>query len=179
MQKPAADTIPDLAQLRRLYRSARFGEAAEGLTALTQSEFVTAEAALLGARVELRRGRPDAALAVLARCAGNLRGRRARAEAAVLKAMAFARLGDPESANAHFNAAESLLEQTDKLHAELICERAAAEWIERRLDAASETLLNLPAGLDADLALHVAILRGAIASASENLPLQGAILWKQ
>jgi DNA-binding CsgD family transcriptional regulator len=94
----------------------------------------------------------------------------------MLRGVSYARLGDPQSARARFTSAESQLDDGDTLRSELLYQRAAADWIERRLDRATRSLERLPAGLDADLDLQVRILKGAIASASENLSLQGAIL---
>lgn len=155
-------------------RHARFAVAAERLTAMLAAAPAFADAALLLARVELRRGRPSEALSALTR---HVRGakRPAKAEAAMLKAVAFARLGDNESSRAQFKAAESL-PADDELRGELTYHLAAVEWMERRLDRAAKTLDRIPEKRTADLDLHVAILRGAIASANENLPAQGAIL---
>ena len=176
MNTPAAARLPTLAHARGLYRAARLSDAAEALLALLRAPAAPAEAALLLARVELRRGRIAAALAVLETAPRGARARLPKAEAAMLRAAAYARLGDPASARAQFKAAAGLLHPADDLSAELLYHRAAADWIERRLDAASRVLARLPLTLDDDLDLQVRILRGAIASAGENLPSQGAIL---
>lgn len=157
------------------FQSANFHAAAKRLTALLEAAPNLADAALLLARVELRLGNPSEALSVLTRHARNAK-RSAKAEAATLKAVAFARLGDTDSSRAQFRSAESLLAEGDELRAELTYHMAASEWMERRLDRASKLLDRIPESRSANLDLHIAITRGAIASASENLPAQGAIL---
>ena len=170
--EPAAGSI-ELA--RSDLRQAHFAAAAERLGAILGASPAFADAALLLARVELRRGRPSDALSVLTR---HVRGakRPAKAEAAMLKAVAFARLGDDESSRAQFRTADSLLGDSDELRGELTYHLAAVDWMGRRLDRAAKTLDRISGTRSADLDLHVAILRGAIASANENLPAQGAIL---
>lgn len=157
------------------YQRADFRAAAERLRALLEAAPGLSEAALLLARVELRRGDPASALSVITR---HVRGakRSAKAEAAILKAVAFARLDDAGSARAQFRAAQALVNQADPLYGELTYHMAACAWMERRLDRATKLLESIPAERSADLDLHVAIVRGAIASANENLPLQGAVL---
>ncbi len=120
------------------------------------------------ARVELKRGNPGAVLPLLARTSG--------AEAAILKGMAFARLGDPKSARAQFCIAQPLVRGDDSLAAELLYAKAGAEWIERKLDAAGRTLAKLPANMDIDLDVQARVLRGAVAASREQLAEQGAIL---
>lgn len=160
---------------RNEFRRARFGAAAEILRRHLESNPQDVESALLFARVELRRGAPESALAVLARHAKSAQ-RLAKAEAALLKGVAFARLGDSESSRAQFKAAQSSLRPDDALSAELTYQLAANDWMERRLDRAEKMLEKLPGAMSPDLALHVGILRGAVASANEKLPAQGAIL---
>ncbi|HKU68113.1 MAG TPA: LuxR C-terminal-related transcriptional regulator [Candidatus Baltobacteraceae bacterium] len=171
-RRPALESL-DLT--RADYRRADFSAAAHRLEALLDAAPGLVDAALLLARTELRRGDPSSALSVLAR---HTRGakRPAKGEAAMLKAVAFARLGDDDSSRAQFRAADSLLRDDDALRAELTYHLAASEWIERRLDRASKLLDRMPQKIGADLDLHVSILRGAIASANEHLPAQGAIL---
>ena len=130
---------------------------------------------MLSARVEMRRGNPSNALAVLTTHVRSP-NREVKGELTLLKATAFARLGDTASARAQFRAAENLVRPEDPLYGELVYQTAASEWMERRLDRAQKALARLPESLDADIDLHVRILRGAIASASENLPAQGAVL---
>jgi DNA-binding CsgD family transcriptional regulator/predicted negative regulator of RcsB-dependent stress response len=163
----------DLAHVE--FRRAQFALAGRRLQSALEASPNFVDAALLLARVELRRGSPSNALAVLAR---SVRGgkRAVKGEAALIKGVAFARLGDTASSRAQFRAAESLLDETDELRAELTYHAAASEWMERRLDRAGKILERLPEELNPDLDLHVSILRGAIASAAENLPMQGAIL---
>ncbi|MBV8344872.1 MAG: helix-turn-helix transcriptional regulator [Candidatus Eremiobacteraeota bacterium] len=120
------------------------------------------------ARVELKRGNPGAVLPLLARTSG--------AEAAILKGMAFARLGDPRSAREQFGIAKRLVRGDDALSAELLYAQAGAEWIERKLDAASRSLAKLSADVDIDLDVQARVLRGAIAAAREQLVEQGALL---
>lgn len=164
-----------LEEARAAFRSANFGVAAEQLYRMLAQTPAAVDAALLLARVELRRGDPPAAVAALTRHVRNAR-REAKAEAAMLKGVAFSRLGDMASSRAQFRSAASLLRPNDELRGELTYHTAAAEWIERRLDRAVKLLNQTPGDRSADLDLHVSILRGAIASANENLPEQGAIL---
>jgi DNA-binding CsgD family transcriptional regulator len=145
------------------FRGARFDEAARILSSLGGTQ-----ATLMLARVEFKRGNPGAVLPLLARTSG--------AEAAILKGMAFARLGDPKSARAQFVIAQPLVRGDAALSAELLYARAGAEWIERKLDAASRSLAKLPASIDIDLDVQARVLRGAIAAAREQLAEQGAIL---
>ena len=157
-------------------RQARFGAAVSRLKSLLATKHAPAEAALLLARAELKRGAPGAGLEVLTRYAHLLDTRHLKAHAALLRGMAFARLDDAASARAQFAAASKLLTKTDDLQAELTYQIAAAQWIARDLDAATKTLAKLPAAIEPDLDLQARILRGAIASARERLPAQGAIL---
>lgn len=171
--REAAAAPLDLA--RTDFRCARFTLARERLRDALEASPGLADAALLSARVELRRGDSAAALAVLTR---HVRGgkRTVKAEAAILKAIAFARTGDAASSRAQFRTADSLLDSGDELRAELTYHQAASEWMERRLDRAAKLLDRIPAERSPDLDLQISIVRGAIASASENLPAQGAIL---
>jgi DNA-binding CsgD family transcriptional regulator len=145
------------------FRAARFDEAARILSPPTG-----ARSRLLLARVELKRGNPGAVLPLLAKTSG--------AEAAILKGMAFARLGDPKSARVQFGIAKPLVRGDDTLSAELLYAQAGAEWIERKLDAASRSLAKLPTDVDIDLDVQARVLRGAIAASREQLAEQGAIL---
>lgn len=156
------------------FRSANFAVAAQQLEALLNADAGFADAALLLARVELRRGNPSNALAVLTRHIRNAK-RNTKAQAALIKGVAFSRLGDTDSSRAQFRAADSLIDD-DELRGELAYHMAASEWMERRLDRAGKLIERIPAQRSPDLDLHASILRGAIASASENLPAQGAIL---
>jgi DNA-binding CsgD family transcriptional regulator len=133
-----------------------------------------AEAAALLARVELRTGHPQDALAVLARYVPSPAHDR-KAEIAMLKAAAFARLGDSSSAVRLFKSAEKL-DTKGALRAELLCHIAAMHWMERRTAKALASLDALPAHLDLSTRLHAGILRGAIASAQGSLAQQGAVL---
>lgn len=171
-RETAVDAI-DVA--RADFHRAHFTAASERLNAILESAPAAVEAALLLARVELRRGNPSNALSVLTKHARTAK-RVSKAEGALLKAVAFSRLGDTPSCQAQFREAESLLQSEDELYGELLYHRASAEWIERRLDRAAKTLDRVPGKRTTNLDLHVRILRGAIASASENLHAQGAIL---
>lgn len=173
-QKP--ETAPEpIESARADFRNAYFHAAARQLTQLLESEPGSLEASLLLARVQLRLGNPSNALTVLAGQSRTMK-RCVKAEAAMLKAVAFARLGDGKSSRAQFRNAQSLLTVDDELFAELTYHMAASDWMERRLERASKLLESIPGGTRGDLDLHVSILRGAIASAAENLPAQGAIL---
>ncbi|MBV8089891.1 MAG: helix-turn-helix transcriptional regulator [Alphaproteobacteria bacterium] len=145
------------------FRAARFDEVVRILSPPSG-----ARARLMLARVELKRGNPGAVLPLLARTSG--------AEAAILKGMAFARLGDPRSAREQFGIAKRLVRGDDALSAELLYAQAGAEWIERKLDAASRSLAKLSADVDIDLDVQARVLRGAIAAAREQLVEQGALL---
>lgn len=157
------------------YRAARFDEAARSLHAILDDS-TSVDAALLLARVELKRGNPGAALSLLTDYRAALRTHAAEAQTAILKGTAFARLGDPKSASAQFAAAQPLVRGDPGLSAELLYARAGAEWIERKLDAAGRTLARLPLSIDVDLDIQARVLRGAIAAAREQLAEQGAIL---
>jgi DNA-binding CsgD family transcriptional regulator len=170
MAQRAMRTASTVDRAREDFRAARFQSAAQRLAGVD-----TPEAHLLLARTQLRLGAPSQALAVLTRVGASAK-REQRAEAAMLKGVAFSRLGDAASSRSQFSAAQRLLRAGEALQAEAIYHQAACEWIERRLDRASALLERLPQERSADLNLHVSILRGAIASASQNLAAQGAIL---
>lgn len=172
-QRTAASQRVEVA--RDEFRRGHFSRAAQRLAAALQANPASVDAAFLLARVELRRGNPSGALEVLTRHVRSAKPP-VKGESALLKGIAFARLGDESSSRAQFKAADSTLRDNAALRGELIYNVAALEWMERRLDAAAKTLERLPAERSPDLDLHVCILRGAIASANENLPLQGAIL---
>ena len=157
------------------FQRARFAAAEGKLNALLAVAPQDVDAALLLARVELRRGNPENALAVLTRYMRTPK-RVAKAETAILKGVAFARLDDAESSRAQFETAQSLLRPDEPLAAELTYHLAASDWMERRLERASKTLDKLPQTLSPNLQLQAQIVRGAIASANEKLPEQGAIL---
>jgi DNA-binding CsgD family transcriptional regulator len=157
-------------EARADFRAARFRAAVRRL-----ENAASPEALLLLARTQLRLGDPSQALAVLTRVSKSA-AREQRAESAMLKGVAFSRLGDPASARSQFNSAQRLLRSGEPLQAEATYHQAALEWIERHLDRAGALLERVPKERSPDLDLHVCILRGAIASASENLPAQGAIL---
>src|SRR5579862_6057698 len=150
------------------YRAARFSSAATRLEEIVASDPSHAPATLLLARVHIKRGSPESALTLLARSH--------KAEAYLIRGLAFARLGDAGSSDSAFRSAAKLLKRPDVLEAELLYQRAAAQWIERDLTQAQRTLDKLPASLDSDLELHVNILRGAISSANEQLTAQAAAL---
>jgi DNA-binding NarL/FixJ family response regulator len=168
--------VDALAKAREDFRAARFRAASDGLTAELAGTLSGPAAPLFAARVELRVGNPGNALNVLTQHSRTFRTNLAKGEAALLRGVAFARLGDGRSASAQFDEARTLLNPDDALSAELTYQVAAAAWMERRLDDARSALNDLPASTDADLDLQTQILRGAIASADENLPAQGAML---
>lgn len=170
---PAANEV---ALAREEFYSAQFEAAAQRLAPLLASGREAPEAALLAARVEMRHGSPAVALQILTRHLRGVRTRAHKAETALLKGVAFARLGDPESARAQFEEAREAIRPGDDLDAELIFQIAASLWIERRLDEASASLDNFPQDASSEMQLQARILKGAIASAAENLPAQGAIL---
>ncbi len=170
---PAAN---DVALAREEFYLAQFESAAKRLALVLESGRQTPEAALLAARVELRRGDPAGALGILTRHLRGALSRLHKAESVLLKGVAFARLGDPESAQAQLAEARSGIRPQDALYGELIFQTAANLWIERRLDEASAVLAEFPANADPEMQLQTSLLKGAIASASENLPAQGAIL---
>ena len=170
----AADAA-SIADARLAFRTAHVARAATLLQAIVRGSPGEPAALLLLARAELRRGDPSAAVAALAG-ARALRGS-AKGEAAMLKAVAFARLGDDASSKAQFRIAAATLTENDPLRGELIYHQAAAEWMNRRLDRAERLLERISRpGISPDLDLHIRILRGAIASAGENLAEQGAIV---
>jgi DNA-binding CsgD family transcriptional regulator/predicted negative regulator of RcsB-dependent stress response len=166
----------DLARAREYFSQARLGDADTVLRILLRDPNAPPETALLLARVEMRRGRPDVALSALASHAKRVVSREHRAEASLLRGAAFARLGDAESAHAQFSAAEKSLAKESPLRAELAYQIGAAYWIERRLDRAESALREAHEPADPELELQIAIVRGAIASARERLAEQGAIL---
>lgn len=157
------------------FYAAHFRTAAQRLHDILDRQPDAVDASLLLARVEIRRGNPSAALSVLSRPVSSRR-RAARAEHALLRGIAFARLGDAQSSRAQFRLSDSLLTGRDELRSELTYQIAAMHWMERRLDRAAKVLERLPKTLTADVELHVQILRGAIASAGERLHEQGALL---
>ncbi len=166
---------PKIDNARLAFRSAHFRAAEAELRALLERGS-SAEAALLLARVHLRLGNSPDALALLAREARTFRGVQ-KGEAALLKGVAFARSGDMRSSREQFRFAAAALRSTDiELQAEVTYNIAAAQWMERQLERAEATLNRVPQNISANLDLHVRIVRGAIASANEDLPAQGAIL---
>lgn len=167
--------VPALDAALDAYQAARFDEATQLLNATLEGSAST-DAALLLARIALKRGNPGTVLSLLTDYRSILRTRAAEAQTAILKGTAFARLGDPKSASAQFAVAQPLVRGDTGLSAELLYARASAEWIERKLDAATRTLARLPATMDADLDVQAHVLRGAIAAAHERLAEQGAIL---
>ncbi len=175
MRQQRERVIDSVDEARSEFHRAQFAKASERLRSMLDSKPDAVAAALLLARVELRRGNPSYALSVLTRH-GRSAKRALKGEAALLKAVAFARLGDTSSFRAQFREAESLVRSGDELYGELMYQLAAAEWIERRLDRAAKALERAPEKCSVELELHLRILRGAIASAAENLPAQGAIL---
>lgn len=164
-----------LASARAHFAHAEFGLARRELQMMLERGGHAAEAALLLTRVELRTGNPQDALSVLARYAPSSPANAQKAEVAMLKGAAFARLGDSASAMQHFKTAEKL-DSNDALRAELLCHIAAAHWMERDINKALASLDALPADLGLDIRLHAGILRGAIASAQGFLAQQGALL---
>jgi DNA-binding CsgD family transcriptional regulator/predicted negative regulator of RcsB-dependent stress response len=164
-----------LAGGRAAFPRAEFSAARRELRRVLERGGNAGEAALLLARVELRTWNPQEALAVLARHVPSSAGKVQKAEAAMLKGAAFARLGDSVSAMEHFNVAQKL-DSGGTLRAELLCNIAAAHWIERRVREALAALDALPADSGLDMRLHASILRGAIASAQGLLAQQGAVL---
>jgi DNA-binding CsgD family transcriptional regulator/predicted negative regulator of RcsB-dependent stress response len=171
-RRPAQVSLEDAVAA---FRAARFRLAEEQLQLIGATSSIPVDGVLLLARVQLRRGDPSGALSSLTRLARSS-GREVKAETAMLKGSAFSRLGDAPSARAQFRTAAALLRPQDALRDELTYHMAAAEWIERRLERAQKLLDSIGEERSPDLDLHVSILRGAIASANENLPEQGAIL---
>jgi DNA-binding NarL/FixJ family response regulator len=162
-----------VAEARALYDAALFHDAAALLTA-SQERAPEASAAILLARVELRRGNTARALAILS--TARARSRAHRAEVDMLKGVAFGRLGDRQSSKACLRNAAALLGDDEALHAELHYHRAALLWIDRRLEAAASALAKVKTQRGDDLDLQVQIIRGAIASANEELDEQGFIV---
>ena len=169
------DAVGMLARALDDYRCARLTAAEQRATRLIRDEPSLHEAALLLARIQLKRD-PAATLETLARALRGIRQTKIVAESALLQGVAYARLGDPASARAQFARAERLIQSSDPMYARLLYHRAGASWIERRLVDAKRTLARLPENIDLDLYLQAQILHGAIAAAQENLPEQGAIL---
>lgn len=168
MRQNRQPAIAQVEDARALFRRGEFRAAAERVGEILRSKPASPDAALLAARVHLRLGNPAAALTVLAR--------EKSAEATMLKGVAFSRSGDAASSRAQFKHAQTLVRTNAQIRGELIYHQASAEWIERRLDRAAKLLESIPEDRSADLDLQIAIVRGAIASAGENLPAQGAIL---
>ncbi len=160
---------------RELFQAAEFTSAAATLRALLEQRPDAVDAALLLARIEMRLGEPADALATLTRF-GRFARKSAKPELTMLKAVAFARSGDAASARTHFRSAQALIGPDDASYPELIYQIAANEWMERRLDKAEKLLERMPEVRTSEIDLHARILHGAIASASENLAAQGAIL---
>jgi DNA-binding CsgD family transcriptional regulator len=175
MRQRRSEATDSLQQARDDFQRARFADASERLNARLRSAPNDIDAALLLARVELRRGSPETALSILTRYVRTPK-RLAKAEAALLKGVSFARLGDSDSSRAQFGTARSLLREDEPLGAELTYQLAASDWMERRLDRASKTLDKLSDAGSSNLKMQAQIVRGAIASANEKLPQQGAIL---
>jgi DNA-binding CsgD family transcriptional regulator len=164
-----------LAQARGAYRRAEFSAAAATLDALATNAGWAPEAALLRARIFLKR-EPAAALAHLARTATAFTRPQDRAEAEMLQGVTYARLGDAVAAESCFANAERLLLAGTALSRELTYQRAAAAWIRRDLDAASQFLEMVDAAATGDLQLEALVLRGAIAAARGDVVGQGAVL---
>jgi DNA-binding CsgD family transcriptional regulator/predicted negative regulator of RcsB-dependent stress response len=164
-----------LASARAHFARAEFGSARRELRRSLERGGHTPEAALLLARVELRTGNPQDALSVLARYVPPSAVKAQKAEVAMLKGAAFARLDDSASAMQHFKIAEKL-DSTGVLRPELLCHVAATHWMERRIKEALASLEALPRDPSLDIRLHAGILRGAIASAQGFLAQQGALL---
>ncbi len=157
------------------YRNARYGSAVAHLRRIIASDAISASAVALLARIHLKTNAADA-LESLTTHASSFRSNLEKGEASLLRGIAYVRLGDSASAKAQFALAEPRVARDETLSAELTYHRAGAAWIERRLPAATKALAQLPGDLEPDLDLHVRILRGAIASAAEDLTAQGAIL---
>lgn len=164
---------PDFADALAEYRAARFTEAAAALGEIVKRRRSDAKAALLLARTQMRLGNPSGALGTLSSIASSQAT--IKAEVAILKGAAFARTGEMQSARAQFKAAAPLA-STLQLRGELAYHKAAADWIERRLDRADKELAAIAQDTAPDLQLSAAVLGGAIASAREKLPEQGALL---
>lgn len=164
---------PDFAGALAAYQAARFTEAAESLGEIVKRRRSDSGAALLLARAQMRLGNPSQALSTLSSLSNSRP--EVKAETAILKGAAFARTGEMQSARAQFRAAASLA-ATPQLRGELAYHKAATDWIERRLDRAEKELAAVPLDSSPDLQLSSCILRGAIASAREKLPEQGALL---
>lgn len=176
--KPVALGRPSFDEIEAAYRRAEFTIAAAALDELAAGNRpLPMEAALLRARIYLRRREPAAALDYVTRQAARFTTARARAEAAMLGGAAYARLGDERAADAQFERAAGLAESDAVLATELRYQRALAAWIARKLGRAEELLDDLDrAHPSADLVLEARVLRGAVAASRGNLAEQGAIL---
>jgi len=184
-----------LAQARAAYRRAEFSGAAAALDAMAADDGWFGAAALLRARIYLKRD-PAAALAHLALCANVFSTPRERAEAEMLQGVSYARLGDPPAAEACFAAGARLASRGDALALEITYQRAAAAWIVRDLDGAELLLkdvlaaapgeflgvpsvsgdLLIEASGSSDLLVEAYVLQGAIAAARGDVAGQGAVL---
>jgi DNA-binding CsgD family transcriptional regulator len=172
-RKPVRGT--PFAQARACYRRADFSVAAAALDEVAARVGWSPEAALLRARIYLKR-EPAVALAHLARTAPAFVRSHERAESEMLQGVSYARLGDAVAANSCFANAERLLDPAYELARELTYQRAAAAWIVRDLAAAEQLLDGLEARATGDLELEVLVLRGTIASARGDVAGQGAIM---
>jgi DNA-binding NarL/FixJ family response regulator len=159
------------------YHSADFTLAAQALDEAEAGSktLFDAPAALLRARITLKRD-AAATLEYLARHNRLFTTAAARAESIMLQGVAYARLGDARSAAARFKEAAALSAASSELTAEIAYQRAAALWIDRKLEQAERALAQIEPAIGGALAVEIAVLRGAIEAARGNLSQQAAIL---
>lgn len=165
-----------MTEARDALRAANFERAANIFGAVVDgSDPASArEAALYLARIELKRD-PARALETIGRIR-HARSAPIRAEMHLLAGVAYARLGRPRDAAKEFDAVGSVGSADRRISQELMFQRAAAAWIERKLHKSESYLAKISDPIEEDLDTNIRVLRGAIASAREDLPTQGAIL---
>jgi DNA-binding CsgD family transcriptional regulator len=134
-----------------------------------------ATAALLRARISLKND-AAAALEYLTRRSSLFTNSAAQAESIMLQGVAYARLGDARSASSRFKEAASFCPPSTDLALEIVYQRAAALWIERKLDQAERVLAPVEPVATGTLAIEIRVLRGAIQAARGNISQQAAIL---
>jgi DNA-binding NarL/FixJ family response regulator len=166
-----------LGQARVAFRQARFADAKALIDAAEDSRpaGLSPAALLLRARVLLKR-EPGAALEDLERHRDSFAEPSLRAEADMLTGAAYARLGDPVSAETRFHNASRRCKHSPSLATELAYQHALALWIERRLDEADVALSAAEPRATDTLAIECRVLRGAIAASRGRIREQAAIL---